>query len=217
MISMTQRPLPVYDHQIGEGPTLVFLHYWGGSSRTWQLVVDELPGRDIITVDFRGWSRSEGMSGPYTLQQYAADVVAVLTDAGAEDYVLVGHSMGGKVAQLIAATRPQGLRGMVLVASGPARPAEAITQEYRNSLSHAYDSEESVIGVRDAVLTATALSDALKAQIVADSMSSSLEARMEWPLHGIAEDITDKARLVSVPAIVVAGADDPVEPVGVLR
>ncbi|MEV8568662.1 alpha/beta hydrolase [Streptomyces sp. NPDC051322] len=36
----------------------------------------------------------------------------MITDAGVTDYVLVGHSMGGKVAQLIAAARPAGLRGI---------------------------------------------------------------------------------------------------------
>ncbi|NED81760.1 alpha/beta hydrolase, partial [Streptomyces sp. SID11233] len=90
-----------------------------GSARTWDLVVDRLPGRDVLTVDFRGWSRSRGMSGPYSLRRFADDTLAVLDDAGVTDHVLVGHSMGGKVAQLVAATRPAGLRGIVLVGPAP--------------------------------------------------------------------------------------------------
>lgn len=217
MTTLQQPLLPTYDHRPGTGPTLVFLHYWGGSARTWGLVVDRLAGRDILTVDFRGWSRSNGLPGPYTLGQLADDTLAVLADAGVTDYVLVGHSMGGKVAQLVAATRPAGLRGLVLVGSGPAKPAAQITPEYQDALSHAYDSDESVAGARDHILTATELPASIKAQIATDSRAGADAARTEWPLRGIAQDITAHTRMVSVPALVIAGENDQVEPVEVLR
>lgn len=217
MSKTQQSVLPAYDHKIGAGPTLVFLHYWGGSARTWDLVLDRLPDRDVLTGDFRGWGRSSTLPGPFTLRQLADDTLAVIAEAGVTDYILVGHSMGGKVAQLIAATRPRGLRGIVLVASGPAKPAAEITPEYQEFLSHAYDSDESVAGARDNVLTATRLPEPVKAQIVADSLSSIDAARTEWPLHGIAKDITEHTQMVSVPALVIAGQNDRVEPVDVLR
>ncbi len=217
MTTAEQHVLPVYDHRQGTGPTLVFLHYWGGSARTWDLVIDRLTGRDVLTVDFRGWSRSNGLAGPYTLRQLADDTLAVIADAGVTDYVLVGHSMGGKVAQLIAATRPVGLRGLVLVASGPAKPAAEITPEYQEALSHAYDSDESTAAARDHILTATPLSDELKAQIAVDSRANADTARTEWPLRGIAEDISAHTQMVNVPALVVAGENDRVEPAEILR
>lgn len=216
-MSTTQQPLlPAYDHRPGAGPTLVFLHYWGGSARTWDLVVDRLAGRDVLTADFRGWGRSSSLSGPYTLRRLANDTLAVIADAGVTDYVLVGHSMGGKVAQLIAATRPAGLRKIILVGPGPAKPAAQVTPEYREALSRAYDSDESVARARDDILTATELPESIASQIAVDSRSSADAARTEWPLRGIAEDITEHTRMISVPALVVAGENDRVEPVGVL-
>lgn len=209
--------LPVYNHMSGVGPTLVFLHYWGGSARTWDSVSERLAGRDILRTDFRGWARSRGLEGPYTLQQYADDTVSILASAGVTEFVLVGHSMGGKVAQLVAASRPAGLRGVVLVASGPAVPPAEVTGEYQEGLSHAYDSDESIAQARDNILTATALSDNVKKQVLADSGSSGQKARMEWPLRGIAADISSATRLIDVPTLVVAGARDVVEPVDVLR
>ena len=211
------RRLPTYDRRPGAGPTLVFLHYWGGSARTWQPVVDRLAGRDVLTLDFRGSGRSSAMPGPYTLEQLAEDTLAVLVDAGVGDHVLVGHSMGGKVAQLVAARWSPGLRGVVLVAPGPARPAAEITPDYQEGLSHAYDSDESVAGVRDHVLTATDLPEQLKAQVLVDSRAAAPAARTEWPLHGIAQDITGQTRRIDVPTLVVAGEHDVVEPVAVLR
>lgn len=216
MNTVTTNDLPVYDHLHGTGPTLVFLHYWGGSARTWAGVVAGLGGRDILTIDFRGWSRSGSLPGPYTLQQFATDTLDVIADAEVADYVLVGHSMGGKVAQLVAATRPHGLRGMVLVGSGPATPADEITPEYQEGLLHAYDSDESAAWARDNILTATALSDTAKTQIVQDSRSSATGAAVEWPLHGIAQDISAQTAKAVVPALVIAGQNDQVEPTDVL-
>lgn len=207
--------LPTYDHRPGDGPTLVFLHYWGGAARTWRPVIDRLPGRATLAVEARGWGRSRELPGPYTLEQYALDTRAVVADAGVTDYVLVGHSMGGKVAQLVAAERPDGLAGLVLVGPAPARPV--VPPEDRERLSHAYDSDETVAAARDTVLTATPLSDELKARIVADSRACAPAARLEWPLHGIAQDITGEAGNIEVPVIVVAGEHDRVEPVDVLR
>jgi pimeloyl-ACP methyl ester carboxylesterase len=209
--------LPTYDHREGVGPTLVFLHYWGGSARTWDRVTERLAGRDVLTIDFRGWGRSAALPGPYTLRQLADDTLAVIADAGVSDYVLVGHSMGGKVAQLVAATHPAGLRSLILVGPGPAKPATEITPEYQAGLSHGYDSEESIAAARDTILTATVLSAQAKAQVIADSQAAGDEARTEWPRHGIAEDITTDTLMVEVPALVLAGERDQVEPVEVLR
>ncbi len=129
MSKFQQSSLPAYDRQNGEGPTLVFLHYWGGSSRTWQPVRERLADWDTFAIDHRGWGRSRSLPGPFSLAQLAEDTIAVLEAAEIEEYVLVGHSMGGKVAQLVASAAPAQLRGLVLVGSGPAKPAAMITSE----------------------------------------------------------------------------------------
>ena len=83
------RALPAYDHTRGAGPTLVFLHYWGGSARTWRPVIEELPSNGILALDFRGWGRSSALPGPYTLEHFAQDTVDVLADAGVDDLSLI--------------------------------------------------------------------------------------------------------------------------------
>jgi pimeloyl-ACP methyl ester carboxylesterase len=217
MSTTQQSNLPTYDHRSGVGPTLVFLHYWGGSARTWDSVVERLPGRDTLAVDFRGWGRSRQLTGPYTLEQLADDTHAVIADAGIRDYALIGHSMGGKVAQLVAAARPVGLRSVVLVASAPAEAAAEVTPEYQEALAHAYDSDESVANARDNILTAAALTGSIASRVVADSRSGAHAACAEWPLHGIAQSIIEYTRAIRTPVLVVAGQHDLVEPVDMLR
>lgn len=217
MTNATSPNRPAYDHHPGTGPTLVFLHYWGGSSRTWRPVLNQLPGRATLTIDARGWSRSRTLPGPYTLHQLAHDTRQLITETGLTDYVLIGHSMGGKVAQLVAAERPAGLTGLILVAPAPAKPAATITPDFQHALARAYDTDESTATARDTILTATPLPDDVKAQVLADSRASAPEARTEWPLHGIAEDITTQAGAITVPTLVIAGEHDHVEPPEILR
>ena len=72
-------------------------------------------------------------------------------------------------------------------------------------------------GARDNILTATPLDDTVKAQVVTDSRAGAPGARTEWPLRGIAQDITSQAQKINVPVLVIAGEHDQVEPAGVLR
>jgi hypothetical protein len=74
---------------------LVLLHYWGGSSRTWQNVIDRLGGWPrAIALDQRRWGVSVATDGRYDLNAMADDAEAVGRTLGLNRYVLVGHSTG---------------------------------------------------------------------------------------------------------------------------
>jgi pimeloyl-ACP methyl ester carboxylesterase len=106
-------------------PALAFLHYWGGSARTWQGVIRRLEGQArCVALDQRGWGESVAKDGRYDLGVMADDVEAVVRSLDLRRFVLVGHAMGGKVAQVVAARRPKGLEGLVLVAPAPPTPME---------------------------------------------------------------------------------------------
>ena len=92
------------DTRWGATPALVFLHYWGGSRRTWRPVLARLqPDQAFVNYNQRGWGDSVDAPGPYDIQRLADDAQSVVATSGHSDYVLVGHSMGGKVARRDAA------------------------------------------------------------------------------------------------------------------
>src|SRR5271168_2262110 len=113
--------LEIYAEEEGEGsPALVFIHYWGGSRRTWSEVIALLSKRfRCIAVDLRGWGKSDRGADDYSLFAQADDVLGVIEALKLTDFVLVGHSMGGNIAQILAARRPDGLKVLVLVAPAP--------------------------------------------------------------------------------------------------
>lgn len=196
---------------------LVFLHYYGGSSRTWDGVARHLADRyRIVATDHRGWGESDAPADGYRIADLAADAEGVIAALGLQRYLLVGHSMGGKVAQLIASRRPEGLVGLVLVAPSPPSPM-LLSNEERATLAGAYGSRESVEFVIDHVLTAKPLDAACRAQVVEDSLKGAPQAKAAWPNVAMREDIGAAVTSIDVPTVVVAGALDQVDRIATLQ
>lgn len=84
-------------------------------------VLPALAGRGwhAVAPDLRGHGRSDHPAdeAAYSLEAMAADVTALADSLGWDRFVLVGHSMGGAVAQVVALDHPQRLRGLVLAST----------------------------------------------------------------------------------------------------
>src|SRR6202041_2382712 len=181
-------------------PSFAFLRYWGGTSRTLRHVAAELEGQfKTVAYDTRGWGRSDKTLAGYKLADLADEALALVKSLGIKQYVLVGHSMGGKVAQLAASRRPEGLSGLILVA--PAQPTPRRNpEEMRQGQLHAYDNSENVLKtIGSGRLTARPPSPEILEQVVEDSLSGSREATMAYPMESILEDISAEVANINVP------------------
>ncbi|MCW3065867.1 MAG: alpha/beta hydrolase [Solirubrobacterales bacterium] len=97
------------------------VHGVTSSLEVWRAVARELGSRTrvcLLAPDLRGRGRSADLPGPYGMAAHVADLLAVLDDAGAEQAVLVGHSLGGFVVAGLAAQHPERVSGVVLVDGG---------------------------------------------------------------------------------------------------
>jgi 3-oxoadipate enol-lactonase len=125
-------------------------------------------------------------------------------------YLLVGHSMGGKVAQFLASQRPAGLEGVVLVAPAPPTP-QNIPEFAKQQQLHAYDNRENALQAL-AFLTASPPSDDLREQIICDNLAGSPQAKLAWPTSAAYEDISAQVRNIAVPTLILAGDQDRQDP-----
>ena len=198
-------------------PALVFLHYWGGSSRTWNDVIAALANSyRTVAPDHRGWGNSDAPASGYALADFADDAQQVIASLGLQQFVVIGHSMGGKIAQLLASRRPSGLAGLVLVAPSPPTPL-ALPPEARAAIEQAYVSRESINMAIDQMLTAKALSPKHREQVVEDSLRGADQAKAAWPKSTSQEGITAAVAAINVPTLVIAGELDRIDSVATLE
>jgi pimeloyl-ACP methyl ester carboxylesterase len=143
------------------GPPLVLLH--GGSAR-WQafetIIPDLAADWHLYAPDFRGHGQSGRVAGGYRLQDYADDTIAFLRQQVSEPACIVGHSLGGMVALLVAAQCPECVQAVV-VGDSPltAETWLAVLNDGRDSLifwrdlaGGAYSMEEIAEALKDAPL-----------------------------------------------------------------
>ncbi|MGZ8665858.1 MAG: alpha/beta fold hydrolase [Solirubrobacterales bacterium] len=93
-----------YEDTGGEGPVALFVHGLGGSANAWlaQLRACEERGWRGVVYDQRGAGRSQKPPGPYSVETWSEDLVALLDALGVGEAALVGHSVGCMVAERAA-------------------------------------------------------------------------------------------------------------------
>jgi 3-oxoadipate enol-lactonase len=104
----------------GAGAPVLLLHGLGYTRQGWGPLRELLARRyRVLSYDNRGIGESEIPPGPYTVAELADDAVDVLDAAGAERAHVIGASLGGMVAQLLAAEQPERVERLVLVGTTP--------------------------------------------------------------------------------------------------
>lgn len=207
--------LYVSDQGSGD-PALVFLHYFAGSSRAWDAVVDQMRGTHrCVAPDLRGFGESSAPASGYTVRYYADDVEDLIGSLGLDSYVLVGHSMGGKFAMALAARRPVGLRALVLVDPSPPTP-EPMSKSDRDHLLTSHGDRSAMVALIQKI-TVRRLPDVVFDTAVDDNLRSSSAAWCAWLERGSREGIAALMLNIGVPTLVIRGAQDPVMHHGMLE
>ncbi len=102
----------------GEGPPVLLITGTGYAMDFWDPFVPGLShALRVITFDNRGAGGSSKPEGPYSTRQMAADALGLMDALGLEWAHVVGHSLGGMVAQELALAAPQRVRKLVLAAT----------------------------------------------------------------------------------------------------
>jgi proline iminopeptidase len=223
-------------HVHGAGPVCVV--HPGGPGLSWDHM--RLPGLEssntMVYVEPIGTGESGRLpeTDLYTLARYATHLRAIVEAVGGRGTALLGHSHGGSVLQQYITTYPDSVRALVLVCSTPAGNGELI-RETADNLSrfaeqHAQHSEAAdVVAAYLDVLTATddhTLTHALRRLFPAyfrdywDSGSYASLFKLRSAITAWAEpsnrggfertDFRDDLARVRTPALVIAGAWDPI-------
>lgn len=118
------------EHGIGE--PLLFHHGYTGSHHAYDDVVPHLAKRfRVFRMDGRGAGDSSRTATGHSIEEYAADVVAMADHLGLDRFTYIGHSMGGVIGYELGLSYPDRLEKLVLVAPAPADGVQ-VPQAFRD-------------------------------------------------------------------------------------
>lgn len=200
---------------IGQGDPLLFVHAFPLNRRMWAPQVEALSDRyRCLTVDLRGFGESDAPSGPYSLDEMAADLVGVLDALHLDRVTLIGLSMGGYIAFAFWRRAAGRLRALVLADTRASADSEAV-QAARETLAQQAEAEglAPVVAAQLPRLLSPAASADLR-QWVSDMIEEATPQGVAGALRGMAARPDASAILpqITCPTLVIAGADDVVTP-----
>ena len=201
--------LIAYRHRRGGGRTVVFANSLGSDQSLWDQVLDHLGGGyGTLTYDLRGHGQS-GLSSGFTIADMADDLIALIEHLGLRDVLLCGVSVGGMIAQSVAARRPDLLSGVILCTTAAKigtdeRWAERISGVRENGLA----------GFADTILNnwfgaAYAQSQPDGWQLCHNMLSRTPTAGYVSVCEAIrAADLSEQTATITVPVHCIGGSED---------
>ncbi len=209
------------------GAPVVLLHGVGGGRGAWDAggsgtgAVLAAAGFNVLAVDFPGYGLSATVE-PYDLAGMAAALIGTLEAVGLGPAVLVGHSMGGMVAQEVAALAPQMLAGLVLASTSPAfgKPGGDWQQSFLQSRFAPLDAGLGMAGLAAQLVPAMVAPGAAPAALAAAQtlMAGVPEATYRRAVAAlVAFDRRANLPLIKVPTLLITGDQDRTAPPEVSR
>jgi pimeloyl-ACP methyl ester carboxylesterase len=189
--------------------TIVFLHGWKGSSRSWDKNVEELSKTyDCITLDLPGFGNSTEPKSVWNVAEYAEFVKAFVKTLGISKFELVGKSFGGRVAIVFASRWPELLAHLVL-ASAAGTEKRSLATQARISVAKLGKTVLGILGVRNLEILRTRF---YKATAIEADQSPYL-----WEVKKLVTntDLAKVARTIRVPTLIVWGTKDKMLPLQV--
>lgn len=131
MPQTTANGINIYYEVHGSGAPLILISGLGYNQWQWHKMVPGLAQQfQVITFDSRGVGQSDKPAGPYSAALLAADTVGLLRELGIAKAHIMGHSMGGFIAQEIALSYPERVDKLILASTNFGGPRHLpITQE----------------------------------------------------------------------------------------
>jgi pimeloyl-ACP methyl ester carboxylesterase len=201
---------------MNERPVLFMLHALGGSARAWDDITAALgPGFEGIAIDLPGFGDAVA-AADLTVSGMVDHVIDVVRERAAQHWLLVGHSMGGKVASIVASRTLSGepglfgLAGVVLLAASPPSPEPMDEGRRREMMEWAMDGplDEAASRAFIDANVGEALAPAADRLALDDLGRTSPQAWRAWLERGSREDWSAEVGTLDVPALIIVGGED---------
>ena len=199
-----------------ERPVLFLLHALGGSARVWEGVVAALEAEfEGVAIDLPGFGDSTAAADLSVLGM-VDHVVDIVRTKGATRWLLIGHSMGGKVATIVASRAMAGepglfgLAGVVLLAASPPSPEPMDEDRRQKMIGWVANGPLDDTAARAFIdgNVGSALAPAADRLAIDDLKRASRGAWLAWLERGSREDWSAEVGRLDLPALIIVGGED---------
>lgn len=119
-------------NDIGEGTPVLLLHGWGSSTDAFNYITKTFSDRfRMISLDFPGFGKSDMIKEPWDVEQYCKITLNFIEQLGLKDYIVAGHSFGGRVIIKLAGTGRITPSKIVLIDSAGVLPKRSFKSKVR--------------------------------------------------------------------------------------
>jgi pimeloyl-ACP methyl ester carboxylesterase len=200
----------------GDGRPLLLIAGLASDSMSWLTVWNDLSGRRrAIAPDNRGAGRTRPQDGPVSVDEMADDCAALLRHLRAGQASVVGHSMGGLVAQRLALRHPGRVDRLVLAATGAAADPRdiALFRDMADKLDAGEDPARWFRRFFDVIFTRRFMADPANVEAATKWATdypyaqSPRAFRLQVEALAAFPGVADAAR-IAVPALVLTGSED---------
>jgi pimeloyl-ACP methyl ester carboxylesterase len=202
-----------------DGEPLLLLHGYTGSAGDFELHVPALLDRGyrVILVEQRGHARSgKGEPADYTLDQLADDLLQLLPVVSPTPVTLLGHSMGGRVAMLVAIKAQDQLRSLILMdtSAGSFRDQDPDLIAMLEAILAAFEPgaglpDELLVGPEDELVRSRVSAEYMEhRRDLQRQMDPFALKQLAYQLMGHAENVGEQLRLLRLPVTVIVGSLD---------
>jgi pimeloyl-ACP methyl ester carboxylesterase len=208
---VTSRDAPALPcRRAGAGEVLVLVHGYLGGSRQWAAEIESWRKQfDVVAIDLAGYGDARHLAAPTDMATHARSVLSTLDGLGIDRFHLLGHSMGGMVAQEIVHLAPRRVARLVLYGTGPLGSIPGRFETMARSRERLAEEgvERTARRICATWLLAREASPAYKplAALAASASAQAAEAGL-WAME--AWDGRDRLATISQPTLVVWGEHD---------
>lgn len=209
------RDILMHYEEAGSGDALVLVNDLGGDSQAWALAVPELSKHlRVVTLDNRGAGRTSAPDRPYSIAGMAEDVNALLGQIGVAKAHVLGHGMGGFIAQELAASHPERVNRLILLASAAEVEGyvEAIVRSAIDIRRSSMSREQGVRAMAPLLYSPALLDDAARLDRAVLNALRNPVAQQDHAFIRQAQALLQweggRAAAIKSPTLVIAGEDD---------